>query len=66
MGVFEFEKFAAGTFGVAHALADITMAGDLTTLRPRPAYCTNTGTNRKVEQLLSEVVTVLRLSTLRA
>jgi phosphoglycerate kinase len=24
MGVFEFEKFAAGTFGVAHALADIT------------------------------------------
>lgn len=24
MGVFEFEKFSHGTFGVAHALADIT------------------------------------------
>ena len=30
MGVFEFEKFAAGTFGVAHALADVTAAGGIT------------------------------------
>ena len=30
MGVFEFEKFAAGTFGVAHALADITDKGGIT------------------------------------
>ena len=27
MGVFEFEKFAKGTFGVADALADATDAG---------------------------------------
>ena len=30
MGVFEFEQFAKGTFGVAHALADITDAGGIT------------------------------------
>ena len=30
MGVFEFEKFAKGTFGVAHALADVTAAGGTT------------------------------------
>lgn len=30
MGVFEFPKFAAGTFGVAHALADVTSAGGIT------------------------------------
>jgi phosphoglycerate kinase len=30
MGVFEFEKFAAGTFGIAHALADVTKAGGTT------------------------------------
>lgn len=30
MGVFEFEKFAAGTFSVAHALADITSSGGIT------------------------------------
>lgn len=30
MGVFEFEKFAKGTFGVAHALADITDKGGIT------------------------------------
>ena len=30
MGVFEFPKFAAGTFGVAHALADVTSHGGIT------------------------------------
>lgn len=30
MGVFEFEQFAKGTFGVAHALAEITDAGGIT------------------------------------
>jgi phosphoglycerate kinase len=30
MGVFEFEKFSKGTFGVAHALADVTAAGGIT------------------------------------
>jgi len=30
MGVFEFEKFAKGTFGVAHALADVTARGGTT------------------------------------
>ena len=30
MGVFEFEKFAKGTFGVAHALADVTAKGGIT------------------------------------
>ena len=30
MGVFEFEKFAAGTFAIAHALADVTAAGGIT------------------------------------
>jgi phosphoglycerate kinase len=30
MGVFEFEKFSKGTFGVAHTLADITAAGGTT------------------------------------
>ena len=30
MGVFEFEKFAAGTFGIAHALVDVTAAGGTT------------------------------------
>lgn len=30
MGVFEFEKFAKGTFGVAHALAAITEKGGIT------------------------------------
>jgi phosphoglycerate kinase len=30
MGVFEFEKFAQGTFGVAHALAEITDKGGIT------------------------------------
>jgi len=30
MGVFEFEKFSAGTFGVAHALAEVTAAGGTT------------------------------------
>jgi len=30
MGVFEFEKFSKGTFGVAHALADVTSKGGIT------------------------------------
>jgi phosphoglycerate kinase len=30
MGVFEFPKFAAGTFGIAHLLADVTAAGGTT------------------------------------
>ncbi|RYH20744.1 phosphoglycerate kinase [archaeon] len=30
MGVFEFEKFAKGTFAVAHALADVTAKGGIT------------------------------------
>jgi phosphoglycerate kinase len=30
MGVFEFEKFAAGTFGIAHLLADVTAQGGTT------------------------------------
>jgi phosphoglycerate kinase len=30
MGVFEFEKFAAGTFGLAHALAEVTDKGGVT------------------------------------
>lgn len=30
MGVFEFEKFAAGTFGIAHLLADVTASGGIT------------------------------------
>mmetsp|Transcript_36067 Transcript_36067/g.36752 ORF Transcript_36067/g.36752 Transcript_36067/m.36752 type:complete len:431 (-) Transcript_36067:100-1392(-) len=30
MGVFEFEKFAAGTFGIAHMLADVTAGGGTT------------------------------------
>ena len=30
MGVFEFEKFSKGTFGVAHALAEITQKGGIT------------------------------------
>ena len=30
MGVFEFEKFAKGTFSVAHTLADVTTAGGTT------------------------------------
>jgi phosphoglycerate kinase len=30
MGVFEFDKFAKGTFGVAHALAEITEKGGIT------------------------------------
>ena len=30
MGVFEFEKFAAGTFGVAHTLAEVTKNGGIT------------------------------------
>lgn len=30
MGVFEFEKFAAGTFSIAHTLAEITTKGGIT------------------------------------
>jgi len=30
MGVFEFEKFSAGTFGVAHTLAEVTANGGVT------------------------------------
>ena len=30
MGVFEFENFSKGTFGVAHALADVTAKGGIT------------------------------------
>ncbi len=30
MGVFEIEQFAKGTFGIAHALADVTAAGGIT------------------------------------
>ena len=30
MGVFEFEKFAKGTFGIAHTLAEITEKGGIT------------------------------------
>lgn len=30
MGVFEFEKFSKGTFGVAHTLAEVTQAGGTT------------------------------------
>eukprot|EP01038_Epipyxis_sp_PR26KG_P005537 gene5537-7655_t len=30
MGVFEFEKFSSGTFGVAHALAEVTDKGGIT------------------------------------
>lgn len=30
MGVFEFEKFAAGTFGIAHLLAEVTAQGGTT------------------------------------
>lgn len=30
MGVFEFEKFAKGTFGVAHTLAEVTESGGIT------------------------------------
>lgn len=30
MGVFEFEKFAAGTLGVANTLADLTATGTIT------------------------------------
>lgn len=30
MGVFEFEKFAQGTFGIAHALAEVTDKGGIT------------------------------------
>jgi phosphoglycerate kinase len=30
MGVFEFEKFSKGTFGIAHTLADVTAAGGVT------------------------------------
>lgn len=30
MGVFEFERFAAGTFGVAHTLAEVTAKGGIT------------------------------------
>jgi len=29
-GVFEFEKFSAGTFGIAHTLADVTTNGGIT------------------------------------
>lgn len=32
MGVFEFDKFAKGTFGVAHVLADITDKGAITVI----------------------------------
>ena len=30
MGVFEFDRFSAGTFGVAHALAGVTARGGTT------------------------------------
>lgn len=32
MGVFEFEKFAQGTFAIAHVLADVTAAGGVTVI----------------------------------
>lgn len=40
MGVFEYEKFAAGTYGVANTLAGLTAKGAITIIGGGDSVCT--------------------------